>query len=76
MQKLGYKIVSGGTDNHLLLVDLKPKKIDGARIEKICDLANIACNKNTVPGDKNALIPGGIRVGAPPMVIFFFFLLF
>ncbi|CAG8513375.1 13284_t:CDS:2, partial [Acaulospora colombiana] len=63
----GYKLVSGGTDNHLLLVDLRPKKIDGARVERILELANIAVNKNTVPGDVSALIPGGIRVGTPAM---------
>jgi glycine hydroxymethyltransferase len=63
----GYKLVSGGTDNHLLLVDLKPTGIDGARVEKILDLAGIALNKNTVPGDKSALVPGGIRLGSPAM---------
>ena len=64
---MGYKLVSGGTDNHLVLVDLKPKGIDGARVERVLELANIACNKNTVPGDKSAMIPGGIRLGSPAM---------
>lgn len=63
----GYSLVSGGTDNHLVLIDLKPKGIDGARVEKIMEMANIACNKNTVPGDKSALTPGGIRLGAPAL---------
>ncbi|KAI9220841.1 serine hydroxymethyltransferase-domain-containing protein [Blastocladiella britannica] len=63
----GYKLVSGGTDNHLLLVDLKPKGIDGARVERVLELANIAANKNTVPGDTSALIPGGLRMGTPAM---------
>lgn len=66
-QKLGYKLVSDGTDNHLLLVDLRNKNIDGARVERVLELANIACNKNTVPGDKSALIPGGLRMGTPAM---------
>ena len=64
---LGYDLVSGGTDNHLLLVNLKPKSIDGARVERILELVNIAANKNTVPGDKSALIPGGLRIGTPAM---------
>lgn len=59
--------MSGGTDNHLLLVDLRDKEIDGARVEKILDLASIAVNKNTVPGDKSAMVPGGIRMGSPAM---------
>ncbi|KAI9278450.1 serine hydroxymethyltransferase [Phascolomyces articulosus] len=64
---LGYDLVSGGTDNHLLLVNLHPKKVDGARVERILELANISANKNTVPGDKSALIPGGLRIGTPAM---------
>ncbi|KAF7724758.1 Cytochrome B translational activator protein cbs2 [Apophysomyces ossiformis] len=63
----GYELVSGGSDNHLLLVNLKPKGIDGARVERVLELVNIAANKNTVPGDKSALIPGGLRVGTPAM---------
>ncbi|CAI9088329.1 OLC1v1022634C1 [Oldenlandia corymbosa var. corymbosa] len=64
---LGYKLVSGGSDNHLVLVDLRPLGIDGARVEKILDMASITLNKNSVPGDKSALVPGGIRMGAPAM---------
>lgn len=64
---LDYNLVSGGTDNHLLLVDLKSKGVDGARVERILELVNIASNKNTVPGDKSALIPGGLRIGTPAM---------
>jgi glycine hydroxymethyltransferase len=67
LQSLGYTLVSGGTDNHLILIDLKPNKIDGARVETVLELANIAANKNTVPGDKSALVPGGLRVGTPAM---------
>jgi glycine hydroxymethyltransferase len=63
--KLGYKLVSGGTDNHLILVDLKNKGVDGAKVERILELANVALNKNTVPGDKSAMIPGGVRIGTP-----------
>ncbi|GMG99097.1 hypothetical protein Nepgr_000937 [Nepenthes gracilis] len=64
---LGYKLVSGGSDNHLVLVDLRPLGIDGARAEKILDLVSITLNKNSVPGDKSALVPGGIRIGSPAM---------
>ncbi|KAK3426430.1 hypothetical protein EUGRSUZ_F02884 [Eucalyptus grandis] len=55
--ELGYKLVSGGSDNHLVLVDLRPLGIDGARVEKILDMASITLNKNSVPGDKSALVP-------------------
>lgn len=65
--ELGYKLVSDGSDNHLVLVDLRPLGIDGARVEKILDLASITLNKNSVPGDKSALVPGGIRIGSPAM---------
>ncbi|KAK4168271.1 serine hydroxymethyltransferase-domain-containing protein [Cladorrhinum sp. PSN259] len=64
---LGYSIVSGGTDNHLVLVDLKPQGVDGARVERILELVGVAANKNTVPGDKSALTPGGLRMGTPAM---------
>merc|ERR1712182_174977 len=58
----------GGTDNHLVLVDLKnSKKIDGARVEAVLEQANIALNKNTIPGDKSALSPGGVPMGAPAL---------
>ena len=67
LKNLGYKIVSDGTDNHLALIDLHNKQIGGAQVEKICELSNIALNKNTVPGDKSAMNPGGIRVGTPAM---------
>ncbi|ORX49147.1 glycine hydroxymethyltransferase [Hesseltinella vesiculosa] len=62
-----YDLVSGGTDNHLLLVNLRPKGIDGARVERVLELVNIASNKNTVPGDVSALRPSGLRIGTPAM---------
>ncbi|XP_050134721.1 serine hydroxymethyltransferase 3, chloroplastic-like isoform X2 [Malus sylvestris] len=67
LTELGYKLVSGGSDNHLVLVDLRPLGIDGARVEKILDMASITLNKNSVPGDKSAVVPGGIRIGSPAM---------
>ena len=64
---LGYTVVSGGTDNHLVLIDLKDKGIDGARVERVLELVGVASNKNTVPGDKSAMKPGGLRMGSPAM---------
>ncbi|TID31059.1 hypothetical protein CANINC_000303 [Pichia inconspicua] len=63
----GFELVSGGTNTHLILVDLRSKNIDGARVEAVLERANIAANKNTVPGDKSALFPSGLRVGTPAM---------
>jgi glycine hydroxymethyltransferase len=67
LQAGGYDLVSGGTSNHLCLVDLRPKGVDGARAERVMEMAHIAVNKNTVPGDTSALVPGGIRIGAPAL---------
>lgn len=66
-KSLGYRLVTDGTDNHMVLLDLKPQALDGARVEAILEQVNIACNKNTTPGDKSALTPMGIRIGAPAM---------
>lgn len=66
-KSLGYTLVTGGSDNHMVLVDLKPEKLDGARVEAVCEQMNITLNKNTCPGDKSALTPCGIRIGAPAM---------
>ena len=63
----GYKIAAGGTDVHLVLVDLRSAGITGARGEYILEEISIACNKNTVPGDKSALNPSGIRLGTPAL---------
>nr|CAD7608180.1 unnamed protein product [Timema genevievae] len=67
LQSRGYKIATDGTDIHLALVDLRPSGITGARAEKILEEISIACNKNTVPGDKSALNPSGIRLGTPAL---------
>lgn len=63
----GYRLVSNGTDSHMVLLNLKDKQIDGARVEAVCEKINIALNKNSIPGDKSALVPGGVRIGAPAM---------
>eukprot|EP01135_Chromosphaera_perkinsii_P001298 Nk52_evm25s164 gene=Nk52_evmTU25s164 len=59
----GYELVSGGSDNHLLLVSLKQKDVDGARAELVLEKAKITVNKNTCPGDKSAIVPSGLRLG-------------
>ncbi|KAM0960400.1 hypothetical protein ACFX2I_025348 [Malus domestica] len=60
-----YKLVTGGTENHLVLWDLKPLGLTGNKVEKLCDLCNITVNKNAVFGVSSALAPGGVRIGAP-----------
>jgi len=67
LQRLGYKLVSDGTDNHLVMWNLRPQGITGSKIERLLDRCHITVNKNTVPGDKSALTPGGVRLGAPAM---------
>ena len=64
LMKRGVKIVSGGTDNHLMLVDLKDTDITGKDMENLLDQANITCNKNTIPNDpRSANVTSGVRLG-------------
>merc|ERR1711942_54807 len=67
LMSLGYCVVTGGTDCHIIHVDLKksPGSLSGAKGELILESVGISCNKNTVPGDKSALNPSGIRLGTP-----------
>ncbi len=65
LQEKGYRLVTGGTDNHLLLVDVTPLGLDGAKAERALERAGISVNKNTIPGDVSALRPSGIRLGTP-----------
>jgi len=66
--KRGYMLVSGGTDNHLVLIDVKGSMgIDGARAEAVMERVGISLNKNTIPTDTSALVPSGLRVGAPSL---------
>lgn len=64
---MGHKLVSDGTDSHMVLLDLRAFSLDGARVETVLEHMNIACNKNAIPGDKSALTPCGIRIGTPAM---------
>jgi glycine hydroxymethyltransferase len=69
LQEEGLRIVSGGTDNHLMLVDLGvvgKEEVTGKAVEKALDAANLHCNKNMIPFDpKPALVASGIRLGSP-----------
>lgn len=66
LMKRGVKIVSGGTDNHLMLIDLTNTQLTGKEAEKVLDLANITCNKNTIPNDpQSPFVTSGIRLGTP-----------
>ncbi len=68
MVKLGYRLVSGGTDTHLMLVDLRPKKVTGKAAEKALDRAGITVNKNTIPFDpEKPFVASGIRLGTPAL---------
>ncbi len=66
LMKRGVKIVSGGTDNHLMLVDLSGTDISGKDLEKRLDRAHITCNKNTIPNDpRSPFVTSGVRLGTP-----------
>ncbi len=66
LNKHGFRIVSGGTDNHLLLVDLKNKDITGKEAENLLEQAGITVNKNAIPFDtESRFVTGGIRIGTP-----------
>jgi glycine hydroxymethyltransferase len=65
---MDYKIISGGTDNHLMLVDLRNKNITGKAAQEALDDVGITCNKNGVPfDDKSPMITSGIRLGTPAL---------
>lgn len=66
LTQLGYQIISGGTDNHLVLIDLRNKNISGKKAEQALVMADITANKNMVPfDDKSAFVTSGIRLGVP-----------
>lgn len=66
LMKRGVKIVSGGTDNHLMLVDLSGLDVTGKELEKRLDDAHITCNKNTIPNDpRSPFVTSGVRLGTP-----------
>ncbi len=68
LTSFGFKIISGGTDNHLMLIDLRNKNITGKMAQELLDEVGITCNKNAVPfDDKSPLITSGIRLGTPAL---------
>merc|ERR1711904_222489 len=62
-----FKLATGGTENHLLLWDLRPLGLTGNKMEKVLERVHITLNKNAVHGDVSAMAPGGVRIGAPAM---------
>jgi len=67
LKSKGHKLASDGTDNHLVLWDLRPHGLTGGKVEKVCDAISMSLNRNAVHGDASALSPGGVRIGAPAM---------
>merc|ERR1711988_1138764 len=63
----GYKMATEGTENHLMLWDLRPLGLTGSKVEKVFENIHITLNKNAVHGDVSAMAPGGVRIGAPAM---------
>merc|ERR1711939_1270477 len=63
----GHKLASDGSDNHLILLDLRPHGLTGSKVERACEAASISLNRNAVHGDASALSPGGVRIGSPAM---------
>eukprot|EP00928_Gymnodinium_smaydae_P077328 TRINITY_DN6060_c0_g2_i2.p1 TRINITY_DN6060_c0_g2~~TRINITY_DN6060_c0_g2_i2.p1 ORF type:complete len:741 (-),score=168.93 TRINITY_DN6060_c0_g2_i2:824-3022(-) len=67
LKSKGHKLASDGTDNHLILWDVRPHGLTGSKVEKVCEAASISLNRNAVHGDASALSPGGVRIGTPAM---------
>jgi len=67
LMEYGYTLSTGGTDNHLILVNLRELGLTGSKVEKVLEYINISVNKNTVYGDVSAMSPGGIRIGTPAL---------
>jgi len=65
--KRGHKLATGGTDNHLLLWDLRPLGLTGSKTDMVLEKVSITANKNSLPGDVSAINPGGVRLGTPAL---------
>jgi len=63
----GYTLATGGTDNHLILWDLRPQGLSGNKFELLSDYCGVTVNKNAINGDKSAFSPGGVRLGSPAL---------
>ena len=66
-ERYGHTLATGGTDNHLLLWDVRPFGLTGSKVEYVLEQVDITANKNALPGDRSALHPGGIRLGTPAL---------
>ena len=67
LEKRGHTLATGGTDNHLLLWDVRPLGLTGAKVDMVLEKASITANKNSLPGDLSAINPGGVRLGTPAL---------
>lgn len=67
LKEKGYHVLTDGTDNHILLVDLSNQKISGSKFEKLAEMCSVSVNKNTIASDKSAFNPSGIRIGTAAM---------
>ncbi|CAB9509655.1 Serine hydroxymethyltransferase [Seminavis robusta] len=67
LQKRGHILATGGTDNHLLLWNVRTLGLTGSKVEKVLELASMTTNKNSIPGDTSAINPGGVRLGTPAL---------
>lgn len=65
LMKRGHTLVTGGTDNHIVLWNLRPHALTGSKFEALSNYSNVTLNKNTIAGDKSAMTPYGIRLGTP-----------
>ena len=67
LQERGHVLATGGTDNHLLLWNVRTLSLTGSKVEKVLELASMTTNKNSIPGDTSAINPGGVRLGTPAL---------
>lgn len=67
LQKRGHILATGGTDNHLMLWNVRTLGLTGSKVEKVLELVSITTNKNSIPGDTSAINPGGVRLGTPAL---------
>lgn len=67
LEKRGHRLATGGTDNHLLLWDVRPLGLTGAKVDIVLENSSITANKNSLPGDLSAINPGGVRLGTPAL---------
>lgn len=67
LQSRGYSMATGGTDNHLVLWNVREIGLTGSKVEKLLERCSVSVNKNAIPGDKSAVAPGGVRLGTPAL---------